>query len=497
MLANDNPFESNSGSLRLGSPRFYIPLLISCFIAAWLVSTKGLAAGIGLIVFPFLILYLTFLFRNAVLGIYTVAILGFIILGTLRYVEVPMIGISIDSVLLLTFLSLFFKRFYEKIDWTPAKKDITLLAGIWLMFGLLSIANPEIRNMTVWLSSFRTVSAYMFFVVTLTLLLINTEKRFYIFLYIWGIFSVLATMKGILQTTIGVDPWEQAWLDRGAYSTHILFGKLRVFSFLSDAGQFGANQAYSGVVFIILSFAQKNMFKRLSFLFVGIMGIYGMFLSGTRGAISVPLMGFMLFFILKKNKYILISGAVLMVVVFIFFKYTMIGQDIQQIRRMRTAFDPNDASLQTRLANQRTLSVYLSSRPLGGGLGHAGKKVQKILPNSFLANIATDSWYVMIWAETGVIGLSLHLFILFYILIKASYLIMFKIRDPIVKMNITALTAGYAGIMVASYGNAVLGQVPTSIMIYVSVALMLDPKRFEEDNSPELSDGNAIITKIS
>lgn len=103
----------------------------------------------------------------------------------------------------------------------------------------------------------------------------------------------------------------------------------------------------------------------------------------------------------------------------------------------------------------------------------------------------------MIWAETGVIGLSLHLFILFYILIKASYLIMFKIRDPIRELNITALTAGYAGIMVASYGNAVLGQVPTSIMIYVSVALMLDPKRFEEDNSPELSDGNAIITKIS
>ncbi|MHC1774080.1 MAG: O-antigen ligase family protein [Lentimicrobium sp.] len=495
MLATNNPFEPNSGSLRLGSPKFYIPLFISCIIAAWLVSTKGLAAGIGLIVLPFLILYLTLLFRNAVLGIYTVATLGFIILGTLRYVEVPMIGISIDSVLVLTFLSLFFKHFYDKIDWTPARKDITLLAAIWLTFGLLSIANPEIRNMTIWLSSFRTVSAYMFFVVTLALLLINTEKKFYVFLYIWGIFSLLATIKGILQTAIGLDPWEQAWLDRGAYSTHLLFGKLRVFSFLSDAGQFGANQAYSGVVFIILSFGQKNIVRKFFFLFVGIMGIYGMFLSGTRGAISVPLMGFMLFFILKKNKYILISGAVLMVVVFIFFKYTMIGQDIQQIRRMRTAFDPNDASLQTRLANQKKLSVYLSSRPLGGGLGHAGAKVQKILPNSVLANIATDSWYVMIWAEQGVVGLTLHLFILFYILIKASYLIMFRIRDPIVKMNMTALTAGFAGIMVASYGNAVLGQVPTSIMIYVSMALILDPGRFEKDNLPESSDGNTITSK--
>jgi hypothetical protein len=30
--------------------------------------------------------------------------------------------------------------------------------------------------------------------------------------------------------------------------THVLFGKLRIFPFLSDAGNFGANQAYSGVV---------------------------------------------------------------------------------------------------------------------------------------------------------------------------------------------------------------------------------------------------------
>ena len=171
----------------------------------------------------------------------------------------------------------------------------------------------------------------------------------------------------------------------------------------------------------------------------------------------------------------MISGAVFLAVVFVFFKYTMIGQDIQQIRRMRTAFDPNDASLQTRLANQRTLAKYLSTRPIGGGLGHAGKKVQKTLPNSFLANIATDSWYVMIWAEQGVIGLALHLFILFYIVIKASYLIMFRIRDPILRTKMTAFVCGLLGVMVASYGNAVLGAMPTGMTVYITMALMTNP----------------------
>ncbi|MBK6345582.1 MAG: O-antigen ligase family protein [Bacteroidales bacterium] len=493
MLKEENPFESKSGSVKLGSPMFYIPFFIVCLAAAMIIVKGGLVAGIGLIVLPFLFFYLNLLFRKPVVGIYTVAILGYLILGVLRYAEVPMIGTSIDSILVLTLLALFFQNFHKGMDWSPAKKDVTLLAAIWLGYGVLSAANPEIRNYSVWLSSLRTVSAYMLFVIVVTLLLINTNKRFYTFLYIWGIFSILATLKGMYQVFFGVDAWEKAWLDSGAYTTHLIFGKLRVFSFMSDAGQFGANQAYTGVVFLILSMGQKDTFKRIFFLIVGLLGIYGMFISGTRGAISVPLAGFVLYFILKKNKAVMISGFVFLAIVFVFFKYTTIGQDNQQIRRMRTAFDPNDASLQTRLANQRTLSVYLSTRPIGGGLGHAGKKVKKILPNTVLANIATDSWYVMIWAEQGVVGLVLHLIILFYIIIKASYLIMYRIRDPILKNNMSALAAGMLGIMVASYGNAVLGQVPTSIMIYVSMALMLDPMRFEPDvKIPELP---AVLTE--
>jgi hypothetical protein len=38
---------------------------------------------------------------------------------------------------------------------------------------------------------------------------------------------------------------------------------------------------------------------------------------------------------------------------FVFFKYTTIAQGNAQVRRMRTAFDPNDASLQVRLDNQK------------------------------------------------------------------------------------------------------------------------------------------------
>jgi hypothetical protein len=447
----------------------------------------GLIGGMALILLPFLIIYLNLLFRNPIIGLYTAIGAGFILLGVHRYVEVPQIGIFMDSFLIMTFIALFFKNFHDRIDWKPANKDITVLAAIWLAYGLLSVVNPEIKSIPVWLSSFRGISVYMFLVITLTLLLMTTRKRIYIFFYIWGIFSILASMKGIMQETMGVDRWEKAWLDAGANSTHILFGKLRVFSFLSDAGQFGATQAYAGVVFIILSLVEKNKKIKIFFIVVGVLGLYGMLLSGTRGAISVPLTGFMLFFILKRNVAVLSSGIILLTVVFVFFKFTTIGQDNQQIRRMRTAFDPNDASLQTRLANQRTLSVYLSSRPFGGGLGHAGKKAMKALPNTYLAHIATDSWFVMIWAEQGVVGLVLHLFILFYIIIRAAYLIWFRVKDPKLKMTMMALSSGMFGVMVASYGNAVLGSMPTSMLIYTSMALMLNAETLENNIAHEAS----------
>lgn len=493
MLSSVNPFETISGSRKLGLPKYYVSLIVICIGLARILSSSGLASGTGMIVFPFIIFYLYMLFRKPVIGLYTAVFLGFIILGIGRYVSIAQVGVSMDSILLLTFVALIFNKFHERIDWKPARKDITLLAAIWMLYGLMGGANPEIRIMTVWLASFRGVSVYMFLIVTLTLLLFNTNRKLDYFLYLWGGFSILASLKGISQATIGVDPWEQAWLDGGAASTHVLFGKLRVFSFLCDAGQFGANQAYSGVVFLILSFFQNDKRKKIFFLIAGILGLYGMLLSGTRGAMSVPLAGFMLFFILRKNKVVMISGVFILAIVFVFFKYTTIGQENQQIRRMRTAFDPNDASLQLRLANQKKLRVYLSSRPFGGGLGHAGSKAKKNLPDTFLANVATDSWYVMIWAEQGIIGLVMHLFILFYIIIKSSFQVMFRIRDPIVKMKMAALTSGMFGVMAASYGNAVLGSFPTGVLIYISMAILLSAEVFDKEAESNNSQSKILV----
>lgn len=474
---NSNPFDENSGSASITKPRSLLLLLVAAVLFA-VILAKLEIVGLG-ILFALIFggIYLYLLFNNPILGFFTAIGLNFLVLGATRYITGLPLGFGIDGIIILTYLALFFSKFKERIDWSPANKDITFLAGIWLLYCIFQLVNPEARSVEAWIAG-RGIGFYFFLFIPLTFMLINTHKKLDIFLYVWGVFSILATIKGMIQLFVGVDSAEQAWLNAGAAQTHILFGKLRIFSFMSDAGQFGANQGFSGVVAIIYSMTKKGL-PKLFFIIVGLLGLYGMMISGTRGAISVPLAGFMTFFILRKNIKVLGVGVCFLALIFVFFKYTTIANGNDQIRRMRSAFDPNEKSLQVRLDNQEILKGYLASRPFGGGIGHAGDKAQRFLPNAFLSHVATDSWYVLIWAELGIVGLTIHLFILFYVIGKASYKVMFKIRDPIAKLKISALISGMAGVMLASYGNAIFGGMPTALLMYASMAIMSNPETFD------------------
>ena len=78
----------------------------------------------------------------------------------------------------------------------------------------------------------------------------------------------------------------------------------------------------------------------------------------------------------------------------------------------------------------------------------------------------------MIWADTGIVGLVYYLLMLFFILIYGARNAMFKIRDNNLKVQITAIACGMAGIMMASYGNGVFGQMPTGILMYITMVFM-------------------------
>lgn len=474
-------FDRTYGAELLKKPGGVLLLFLVATAGAWLTAKLGIIAGLGMISIPFIVIFIAIILLNPKVGLFSIFVMDFIANGLSRYVSLPW-GLSIDGIFVLIYLSLFFKSFRGHVPWRNARTDLTLLAVIWYVYVLFELLNPEAVSRVAWLYAMRGIALYMLFIVPLIFILMDKRKDLDMFLIFWASLSVLASLKGIQQHLIGVDPFEQRWLDNGGAVTHMLFGKLRVFSFYSDAGQFGAAQGHTAVVFSILALNKKgNPRLRIFYAITALLGFYGMMISGTRGAIAVPLIGFAFYVFLRKNIKVMLAGLLLGASVLFFFKYTTIGNSNYTINRMRTAFNPNNASLQVRLANQRKLKAYLATRPFGGGIGSSGNWGLRFSPNTFLANTPTDSWYVAIWAEQGIVGLALHLFILFYIVIKSAYRIMFKIRDDWVKAQMSALVCGILGIMAASYGNGVLGQMPTGLLMYSSMAFLFMSNKFDRE----------------
>jgi uncharacterized membrane protein len=154
-------------------------------------------------------------------------------------------------------------------------------------------------------------------------------------------------------------------------------------------------------------------------------------------------------------------------------RYTTIGQGNYNIRRMREAFTPlDDPSFQVRLENQKRLIPYLKTRPFGGGIGSAGYWGARFSPGTFLANLALDSWYVKLAAETGPIGLVYYLGMMLYIL-WVGFWTYPRLRDPYLKQLLQALFSAFSAVLVVSYSNQYMGQVPTGIIIYTSMAIFI------------------------
>ncbi len=493
----DNNFTKRSGSDLLKSPLVLVALLVVLFLIAYMVAKSGMVTGILFVILPFLLSFAALVFLDPRTAIITIYIANFVVVGAMRYLQGVPLGLSIDALLILTYLSLFFSNFFKEIPWKKAKNELVLLSLIWYGYTLFELVNPEAVSMAAWFYAMRAVAFYMLLIIPLIFIFFDKRKDVYLFLNIWAVISLIGTLKGIGQKFVGLDPFEQIWLNENA-NTHLLFGKLRVFSFYSDAGQFGASQGHTGVVFLILALCKEYSKKtRIFYLITGILGLYGLMISGTRGAMAVPVMGFALYILLRKNFKVILLGGILGLSVIVFFKFTSIGQSNYTIARMRTAFNPgDDPSYQLRRMNQQKFKAYLASRPFGGGVGSAGFWGLRFSPHTFLAQTATDSWYVKIWAEMGVVGLALYLMIMVYILFKGMYFIFFKIKDPEINALLCALTSGYMGILVASYGNGIIGQLPTGLLIYSSLAYIYLGPKLEEEKKRMLenpADQNTII----
>ena len=339
----------------------------------------------------------------------------------------------------------------------------------------LTLNNPAGASLTGWFYDIRSSALLWLLTVPLCYLVFNTRRDLNHFLYLVIGFSVLGALYGLKQKLLGVDGMEQLWLDKGGARTHLLWGQLRVFSYYSEAAQFGSSQAQAALMCGILALGPFSWPKRLLLAAAALLLLSGMLLSGTRGAFFVLAAGAFVYLVLSKKVKVLLLGGLLAAGAFGVLKYTHLGDTNPSVYRMRTALDPNDPSLQVRLQNQQILRDYLAPRPLGGGMGVMGHWGELYNSDKFLSRIAPDSFFVKVWGQYGIVGFVLWFGLMLYVLGKCMGIV-WRIRDPALRQQLLALTAGYAGILTCSYGNEIMNQMPSSLILYTSwVFVFLGP----------------------
>lgn len=448
-------------------------------ILGYVINKGQIIAATLFISLPFILGFLFWIFKSPKIGLLTTLHFSFLANGLGRFIPggIPF-GLFIDGILLLTVIATIFKS--TKEDAKVFNNPLVIILLVWFGYTLIELVNPEAKSKEAWFYAVRGVSLYQIQMIPLVLILMNKREDMNQLIRIWFVWSIISAFYGFKMDLFGVTAGERKWLDEGGKITHEIHGRLRIFSFYSDAGQFGAAMAHTTLSAFLMAIGPYSKKEKYLYWFITAVCFWGYALSGSRGPLFVIAAGGFLYLFLIGNFRVLLVGTVVAALLFGFLKYTHVGDTNYQIHRMRTALDPNDASLQVRIDNQKKLSVYLATRPLGGGIGSGGSWGARFSPGSFLSEVALDSWYVKIWVETGIVGLVLHIITLILILLIGAYKV-FQLKDPDLRQRLIALTCGYFGIVVASYGNQILGQMPTGTIIYFSMAYMFLCSKWDKE----------------
>ena len=455
--------------------RWLLPVgLLLALGLGWLAGHVGAAVPGLLVLVPLLLLAVVVVFREPRLGVVAFICFCFCLHYLSRHVlDVPL-GLGMEGILVVTWLAVVF--YVQKPPvWSYLRNDLCALSLVWFVINILELGNPAGASFQGWLNELRGSALLWILVVPLCFLVFRTRRDLNLFLYLIIGFSVFGALYGIKQKFVGVDEMEQKWLDAGGAITHLIWGRLRVFSTYSEAAQFGSSQAHLALVCGILALGPFSWTKRLLLAAAALLLLYGMLISGTRGAFFVLLVGILVYLALSKQLKVLVLGCVLAVGAFGVLKFTTVGNSNPDVFRMRSALDPKDASLQVRLSNQAILREYLSTRPFGAGVGTMGFWGKRYNADKFIASIAPDSYFVKTWGQYGIVGFLVWFGIMLYILGKCMGIV-WHLRDPVLRQKLLALTAGAAGILACSYGNEIMNQMPSAMILYVSwVLIFLGP----------------------
>ena len=346
---------------------------------------------------------------------------------------------------------------------------------IWCGFCTLEVLNDTCGlgiNVGAWYTGARMLAFQVMYIFLVFSIYISSPEILMRYLKVWACLSLFSALWTFKQQYIGFTTAEAHFLQGSR--THIIQGGtlIRYFSTFSDASNYGCNAAAASVAILIFGITTKFNKLRWFFLIVGVLMIIAMFASGTRTAIFCMAGGFVVFLFLSKSVKIIVPSAIIGSFFFFILAFTNIGQGNQQIRRMRSAFNRNDASTNVRSINQETMRKYMQDAPWGIGLGMGYDNVPANNKYNRMATIASDSEYVFIWLRTGRIGITTFIITMLIMLGGACRIVLFKLKNPTLIGIGGGLCSAFVAIQLGGYANQVLMQFPNCLIFYGGLTIV-------------------------
>ena len=455
-------------------------LLLLFFLAIYNFITTGYSAFATIISIPALLLVGYIFSKHKMVLFYTLFALNFFISFITRHYYIPLPTSMMNEMLeiLLIGLALLDVAQYRFRD---TLNVMLLMLIVWFAFCCIELFNDACGlgiDVYRWYTGARLMSFQLVYALIVVTIYINTPSKLIQLLLVWACFIVFAAFWVWKQRNIGLTNAEKSFIYNSP--AHFMGGRIRYMSCFSDAANFGVHLAAAAVSFIVLSIFLKITRLRIFFISVAMLAIYAFFQSGTRTAMICFIAGLFIFLALSKSKKVMITAGAAFAVFLYILIFTNIGNGNAQIRRMRTAFDKEDASMGVRDMNKETLRKYMVDAPWGVGIGLENADVPAYNKFKLITQVPPDSEYVYIWVRTGKVGLTVFIITTVVMFLGACFIVLFRIRNNSLRGVGIAFTAAFFTIHLGGYANQILMQFPNIVIFYGGLALVYAMPAMEE-----------------
>ena len=465
-------------------------LFLLFLLALYQLTHSGIGSFTAVCLFPVVVLFIYVAFRWRMFCFWCLIVINYFIQMKGIPLPVPMSLPNEMFELLLLAIAIIDVR--QSPNFGRANNLMLFALIIWCVFCLLELLNDTCDlgiNVAAWFTGARLMALQLIWIFLVFTLYIGSPENLRRYLIVWAamcLFSVFWVWK---QENMGFTSAEKVFLDGRGHKTHVLNAGtlIRYFSTFSDAANYGCHAAAAAVAFIIFGITSKIKKDKLFFMITGALVIWGMFQSGTRTAIFCMAAGFIVYIFLSKSIKIAVPFSILFVIFAILLIFTKIGNGNQQIRRMRTAFNKDDASATVRDMNKEAIAKYLRDAPWGIGIGMFSDDIPAWNKFKRVSSIPPDSEYVFIWVRTGRVGVTVFVICMLIMLGGACWIVFFRINSPSLRGIGAGLCCAFVSIHLGAYANQVLYQYPNGLTFFGGLTIVyllpyLEPEwiKFEE-----------------